>query len=95
MKIDKPLLQKIAHLAQLEITEPDTSAVLEDLNKIISWMEKLETLDTTSVEPITTMAPAYNNFREDIPQPPLPHENGLRNAPSKVENYFSVPQVKD
>ena len=95
MKIDKPLLQKIAHLAQLELPAPETASILEDLNKLIAWMEKLETLDTTGVTPITTTTSAYNNLREDVPQPPLPHEDGLQNAPCRTENYFSVPQVKD
>lgn len=94
MKIDKPLLQKMAQLAQLEVDVHKEEVLLEDLNKIVAWIGKLKELDTTGVNPLVTMALEHNIFQEDIPQVPLAHEKGLANAPSKDSNYFRVPQVK-
>ena len=95
MKIDKPLLQKIAHLAQLEIDVHNEKALIEDLSKIVTWIEKLQELDTTDVAPLYTMASEPNVLREDTPEASLAHERGLANAPSKDSNYFRVPQVKE
>lgn len=94
MKIDKPLLQKMAQLAHLEVDVHNEAVLLEDLNKIVTWIEKLKELDTAGVKPLVTMALEHNIFQEDIPQVPLAHEKGLANAPGKDSNYFSVPQVK-
>lgn len=94
VKIDKPLLQKLAYLAQLEVDTNDEAVLLEDLNKIVTWIEKLKELDTAGVKPLVTMALEHNIFREDIPQAPLAHEKVLANAPSKDSNYFRVPQIK-
>jgi|694.fasta_scaffold60508_3 aspartyl-tRNA(Asn)/glutamyl-tRNA(Gln) amidotransferase subunit C len=95
MKIDKTLLQKVAYLAQLEVDAHNEASLLDDLNRIVTWIEKLKDVDTTGVKPLVTMALEYNVFQEDIPQASLVHEKGLANAPSKDANYFRVPQVKD
>jgi len=95
VKINKPLLQKMAHLAQLEVDVHNEETLLEDLNKIVTWIEKLKELDTTGVNPLVTMTLEHNVFQEDIPQASLAHEKGLANAPSKDSNYFRVPQVKE
>jgi aspartyl-tRNA(Asn)/glutamyl-tRNA(Gln) amidotransferase subunit C len=95
LKIDKPLLQKIAHLAQLEVGAHSEAVLLEELNKIVTWAEKLKEVDTAGVKPLVTMTLEHNVFQEDTPQAPLAHEKGLANAPSKDTNYFRVPQVKD
>jgi aspartyl-tRNA(Asn)/glutamyl-tRNA(Gln) amidotransferase subunit C len=94
VKIDKPLLLKLAHLAQLEVDAHNEAVLLEDLNKIVTWTEKLKEVDTAGVNPLVTMASEHNIFQEDIPQKPLAHDKGLANAPSKDSNYFRVPQVK-
>ena len=94
VKIDKPLLHKIAHLAGIEVDAHNEAALLEDLNKIVSWIEKLKEVDTSGVRPLATMSSEHHVFQEDIPQAPLAHEKGLANAPSKDSNYFRVPQVK-
>ncbi|MEM9417372.1 MAG: Asp-tRNA(Asn)/Glu-tRNA(Gln) amidotransferase subunit GatC [Bacteroidota bacterium] len=95
MKIDKPLLHKIAHLARLEVKEHDEAPLLADLNKIVHWIEKLKEVDTTGVRPLAIMSSAQHVSQEDIPQAPLAHDKGLVNAPRKDSNYFRVPQVKD
>ena len=66
VQIDKPLLQKIAQLAQLELEAHNEALLLKDLNKIVTWIEKLKELDTTGVNPLVTMALENNVFQEDI-----------------------------
>ncbi len=93
MKIDKATIQKIAHLARLEFHDHAEEAMLKDLNKIVSWVEKLQELDTANVEPLTHMSTELNVLREDKVSDPLPHDLGLLNAPRKDSDYFRVPKV--
>ena len=95
MKIDKPLLQKIAQLAQIEVDTHNEAIMLKDLSKIVTWIEKLKELDTTGVAPLDTVSLGNNVFQEDVPQSPLAHDKALANAPSRDSNYFRVPQVKE
>ena len=94
MKIDKHLLRKVAHMARLELEEKEEEAMLQDLNKIIAWVEKLDELDTKDVQPLTTISLEKNVLREDQPQVSLPKERGLNNAPRKDTDYFRVPKIK-
>ena len=94
MKIDKPLLHKMAQLAQLEVDAHNEKALLEDLRKIVTWIAKLKELDTTGISPLDTMVWGSHVLQEDIPKAALAHEKGLANAPSKDSSYFRVPQVK-
>ncbi|GAB4134856.1 MAG: Asp-tRNA(Asn)/Glu-tRNA(Gln) amidotransferase subunit GatC [Raineya sp.] len=95
MQINKETLQKIAHLSRLEITEQDEQKMIDSLNEIIAWVQKLEEVDTTNIEPLTHLTEEINAFREDIVMPPLSHEKGLLNAPKKDADYFRVPKVVD
>ncbi len=95
MNVDNPLLKKIAHLAQLELDAQSEAAMLQDLNKIITWTEKLEEICTEGVQPLVSMTLEQNILRADTPQSPLAHDKALANAPSKDSNYFRVPKVKE
>lgn len=95
MKIDKETLHKIAHLARLELDEKDSQKMLDDMNGIIAFVEKLNEVDTENVEPLTTMSLEVNSLREDEVQEHLPHDLALRNAPKKDEDYFRVPKVME
>jgi len=93
MKIDKATLDKIAHLARLEYDEKDSEKMLTDLNNIVAFVEKLKEVDTTGVEPLTTMSQEVNALREDVVRDQLPHEQALVNAPKKDTAFFRVPKV--
>ena len=95
MQVDKSTIQKIAHLSRLYFNEQDEQKMLDSLNNIISWMEKLKELDTTEVEALTHMTAEVNALRPDVVQNVLPHEKGLLNAPRKDSDYFRVPKVVD
>jgi aspartyl-tRNA(Asn)/glutamyl-tRNA(Gln) amidotransferase subunit C len=93
MKVDKQTLQKIAHLARLEITPESEDKMLVDLNNMVNWVEKLQELDTEGVAPLQSMSMEVNNLREDEPKPHLSHERAMKNAPKKDSDYFRVPKV--
>ena len=95
MKINKETLQKIAHLSRLELDEKNTDKMLEDMNGIIAFVEKLNEVNTDGVEPLTTMSLEVNALRSDEVSPHLPHELALKNAPQKDDNYFRVPNVME
>ncbi len=93
MNADRETLRKIAHLARLELKEGAEKEMLDSLNKILTWVEKLNEVDTAGVEPLTHLTDEVNVLREDQVQEPLPQERGLLNAPRKDDDYFRVPKV--
>jgi aspartyl-tRNA(Asn)/glutamyl-tRNA(Gln) amidotransferase subunit C len=95
MKIDKKTLEKISHLARLEMDPGKEKEMLESLSEILTWVEKLNELDTENVDPLTNMTMEINTLREDIVKGHLDREKGLLNAPKKDKKYFRVPKVKD
>jgi len=93
MKVDKETLHKIAHLARLEFDPAEEKKMLEDLNNILTWIEKLDELDTKEVKPLIHLSAELNSFREDEVNESLDHKKGLLNAPKKDSDYFRVPKV--
>jgi aspartyl-tRNA(Asn)/glutamyl-tRNA(Gln) amidotransferase subunit C len=95
MKVDKKTLEKISHLARLELDASKEEIMLKSLSEILTWVEKLNELDTENVEPLTNMTMEINALREDKVHNHLDREKGLLNAPDRDEKFFRVPKVKD
>jgi aspartyl-tRNA(Asn)/glutamyl-tRNA(Gln) amidotransferase subunit C len=93
MKIDRELLDKIAHLSRLEFDEKDAEKMMRDMTAIVDWVEKLKEVDTEGVEPLTTMSYEINALRDDEVKKHMDHDSALRNAPRKDADYFRVPKV--
>lgn len=93
MKIDKEALQKIAHLARLEVNPEEEADLLSSLNGVLTWMEQLNEVDTTGVEPLTHMSAETNVLRDDVMGNHLPREQALANAPQHDDQFFEVPKV--
>ena len=93
MSTDIQTIRKIAHLARLEFNEEKEQEMLQDLNKILNWVDQLRELDTESVEPLIHMSEEVNVMREDIVFNSVSHEEALKNAPRKDSDYFRVPKV--
>ncbi|MFN3997276.1 Asp-tRNA(Asn)/Glu-tRNA(Gln) amidotransferase subunit GatC [Algoriphagus sp.] len=93
MKIDKDSIKKIAHLARLEFDENSAEKMSKDMSQILDWVEQLNELDTSNVEPLTTMSTEVNDMREDKAGQHLDHEAALKNAPKTDTDYFRVPKV--
>ena len=90
-------VEHVAILARLEFTEAEKEKFTYQLNKILDYMEKLNELDTTNVEPLShviELSPAFGGiFREDKVHPSSPPEEMLKNAPDRTEKFFKVPKV--
>lgn len=93
MKIDKESIKKIAHLARLEFDESSAEKMSKDMSQILDWVEQLNEVETSEVEPLTTMSSEINDMREDKVTSHLTHEEALKNAPKRDANYFRVPKV--
>lgn len=95
MKISREVLDKIAHLARLEINEQEAEKVMNDMTEIINWVEKLNEVDTTGIDPLTTMSHETNALRDDTAEDHnhLDQQRALQNAPEKNGDFFSVPKV--
>jgi aspartyl-tRNA(Asn)/glutamyl-tRNA(Gln) amidotransferase subunit C len=93
MKIDTDAIRKIAHLARLEFDEKSTEKMSKDMSQILDWAEQLNEVDTSGVDPLTTMSSEVNIMREDKVGTHLNHEDALKNAPKSDSDYFRVPKV--
>jgi aspartyl-tRNA(Asn)/glutamyl-tRNA(Gln) amidotransferase subunit C len=93
MKINRELLDKIAHLSRLEFDEKDAEKMIKDMSEIVEWVEKLKEVNTEGVEPLTTMSHEVNAVREDEISEHLSRERALLHAPKKDADYFRVPKV--
>ena len=92
MDISNEMVDKLAELAKLEFTADEKEKLKGDLSKITAFVEKLNELDTTSVEPLIFMTDEVNVLRADEVHHPITKEEALRNAPAKDSDYFRVPK---
>lgn len=95
MKITEEIVDHIAHLSRLEFEGEAKKAITQDMERIVTFMEKLQEVDTENVEPLIFMSSEVNNLREDVPQVTVTQEEALKNAPKKDSDYFRIPKVLD
>lgn len=96
MKLDEATLDRIAELARLDVGDPSTRAqLLKDMQRVIDFVEKLNEIDTTGVEPLIFLTEEENVLREDVVRPEeiIAKQEALMNAPVKDSDYFKVPKV--
>lgn len=86
-------VEHVAKLARLEFNDAEKEKLTHELNDILTHIDKLNTLDTSNVEPLSHVNEPGNVMREDIAKPSLPREDALRNAPDKTDEFFKVPKV--
>ena len=94
-KIDIKTVEEVAHLARLEFTEEGKADILNDMNRMLAFVDKLNEMDTDGIEPLIYMTDEVNVMREDEPKITLTQKEALRNAPKKDSDYFKVPKVID
>jgi aspartyl-tRNA(Asn)/glutamyl-tRNA(Gln) amidotransferase subunit C len=86
----------VAALANLELGEPEVARMTTDLDAILAYVEKLNGLDTSTVEPMAQVlydAPDDLTLRADKDRPGFPQEQALGNAPDRGGGHFKVPKV--
>ena len=93
MEVNDELVNNIALLARLEFAEHEKEEIKLDMQKMISFIEKLNELDTTGVEPLLHMSDNVNVLREDEVKDGITRDEALLNAPIHDEQFFKVPKV--
>ena len=93
MKITREEVRRVAALARLELSADEVERMTGQLDSILSYVAKLDELDTTGVTPTTHTQVVVNAFREDEVRPSLPRERALANAPERSDDAFIVPRV--
>jgi len=93
MKLTKEIAQKTAHLARLHFEEQDEDRMIQDLQKVVDWVDQLQEVDTTGVEPLTGMSFEENQFRSDEVDEASTKLDVFKNAPKHDSSHFQVPKV--
>jgi aspartyl-tRNA(Asn)/glutamyl-tRNA(Gln) amidotransferase subunit C len=86
-------VKRIAHLARMEITEAEAAHALGELNDIFGMIERLQSVDTTGIEPMSHPLGGGQRLREDAAVPAQVREAALANAPAQQAGLFLVPRV--
>jgi aspartyl-tRNA(Asn)/glutamyl-tRNA(Gln) amidotransferase subunit C len=93
MEVNDELVNNIALLARLEFEEHEKEEIKLDMQKMISFIEKLNELDTTGVAPLLHMSDNVNVLQEDEVKESITREEALSNAAMHDEQFFKVPKV--
>ena len=83
----------VAHLARISLTAEEEEKFGAQLKNILGYIEKLNQLDVSHIEPTAHAVPLVNVFRKDETRPSLSNEDALRNAPAKANGLFVVPKI--
>jgi len=94
-KIDEAQVRKVAKLARLELAEGEVEEFTAQLSAILDYVEKMNELDTSNVEPLAHCLPISNVFRDDSVKASLGTEKTLANAPQRDGEFFKVPKILD
>ena len=93
MNINQQTVHKVADLARIEIKDNEVDALTVEMNKILTFMEKLNELDTEHVKPLIYMNEQANVWREDVAKNEISTADGLKNAAVHNESFFFVPKI--
>ena len=93
MSVDTATVNKIARLARIAITEEEASRLAPELDNILGWIEQLGEVDTSGVEPMTSVIPNTLRLRDDVVTDGGVREQLMANAPQAEHGFFSVPKV--
>lgn len=91
--ISKEDVEELAGLARLRLGAAEAERLRGDLERILAYVEQLQGLDTTGVEPMTHAVPLDCPLREDAVAPSFSADEALAGAPARTEDYFVVPRV--
>jgi aspartyl-tRNA(Asn)/glutamyl-tRNA(Gln) amidotransferase subunit C len=93
MKVEVATVRRLAELSKLSFSDNEEKDMVDGLNEMIAFVDKLKEMDTANVEPLVFMTEETNVLREDVVEAPISQADALRNAPSKDMYYFRVPKV--
>ena len=93
MEVNDAMLNKLAHLAKLRFNENEKESIKSDLQKMISFVQKMDEVDTDAVEPLLHIGNNANRLRVDTVHGSCSSEDALKNAGAHNKDFFLVPKV--
>jgi aspartyl-tRNA(Asn)/glutamyl-tRNA(Gln) amidotransferase subunit C len=93
MSVDTATVRHIAKLARIAVSETEAEAMVPELNGILHWVEQLQEVDVTGIEPMTAVIPNKMRMRADIVTDGGMRDEVLKNAPVAEHGFFAVPKV--
>jgi aspartyl-tRNA(Asn)/glutamyl-tRNA(Gln) amidotransferase subunit C len=93
MSVDVKTVKRVARLARIAVSEEDAERMTGELNAILGFVEQLNEVDVTGIEPMTSVTPMAMKKRADIVTDGEIAEDIVRNAPQTEDNFFLVPKV--
>jgi aspartyl-tRNA(Asn)/glutamyl-tRNA(Gln) amidotransferase subunit C len=93
MSLDKATVARVATLARIRVLEADLAPLAAELSKILTWIEELNEVDTSSVEPMARVVKMKLPLREDVVTDGERRDDILKNAPNATAQFFTVPKV--
>ena len=91
--ISDETIEYVGILAKLELSGEEREQAKKDMGRMLDYIDKLNELDTTGVEPMSHVFPVNNVFREDVAENGDDRENMLKNAPEQKDGAFKVPKT--
>ena len=91
MSVDIATVKRVAHLARIAVTDEDAQRMTGELNAILGFVEQLDEVDVSGVEPMTSVIPMEMKKRQDIVTDGDKADDIVANAPATDENFFLVP----
>jgi len=93
MSVTQIDVKYVAHLARLALTPEEEGKFGAQLGQVLGYIEKLNELDVSQVDPTAHAVPMVNITRPDEVRPSLPNDEALRNAPARANGLFVVPKI--
>jgi aspartyl-tRNA(Asn)/glutamyl-tRNA(Gln) amidotransferase subunit C len=93
MSVDSATVKRVAHLARIKVSDEEAEALRGELNAILGFVEQLNEVDVSGVEPMTSVLPMAMKKRADAVTDGGKANDILANAPSGDGGYFLVPKV--
>lgn len=93
MSVDKDTVRRVAKLARIAFPEERLEPMAGELNRLLAWVEQLNEVDTSSVEPMTSVVQMSLKMRDDVVSDGGQAEAVTKNAPLGEDHYFAVPKV--
>lgn len=93
MTITEETIEYVAKLAKLELSDEEKERAKKDLGSILNYIDTMNELDTTGIEPMSHVFPIKNVFREDVVVNEADRDNLLSNAPDNKNGCFIVPKT--
>jgi len=93
MTVDPALVHRIAHLARIKVEEDEVERLGRELSAILAFVEELNSVDVSGVEPLTSVLPMKMKKRKDVVTDGGKASDILANAPEREDQFFVVPKV--